>query len=733
MKNFTNLLLILLIALATPSFLFAQETTLNSIGAGSKRMLNYNIRTNTNSVEINSPSEISNDSIWLHYDDMDNYDSWGFLISGEEYDVVAKWDPSNLTGYDGWEITKIKFIVVNVNPYLTIKVWEGPNTTEIYSQEVNSFNVSTWTEVELDTPVAIDITKELWVGYHVDMTHIELGGIVTATDDGPPEDEYGNLYRWNGTWYSDFNNHNLQVYLKANLNADFEADNTTVCMGSTVNFTNLSTAEDSYLWTFEGGTPATSTDENPSVVYSTPGEYDVTLEVSLGDQTNTEYKQDYIHVLDIPGQADAPDGESSVCTDHSYTYTTNEVQYAQDYEWELSPADAGTLSPDGASADLNVASDWTGDFTIRVRATNLCDNGAWSDYLEGTVYSSPEIFNLIGGGGYCLNGDGVDISLDNSQVDVDYELYLDGIATGNIVAGTGAEISFGLLTDEGYYSSIANNSNCDATMSNQVEVSILYTPLEPAQPTGPEVICEEETSDYESEGSDDADSYGWILSPDDAGTITSNGLTATVEWNAGFSGTAYISLYGINECGDGNPSTALEVSVGSPNPVIEGEEMVCDWSDEVYEVVNNEGSTYTWQVTGGSISEGQGTNLVTVSWEGVGSGTLMVSEETADGCAGDSEMFEVLKDDCTGMSDLYPEKFLAVSPNPVNHGVFKINTGTSSPVKIKIMSTRGIVVSEFQTNNKFSQVNCSDYPSGVYLLKATYENQKESVIKFLKY
>ena len=46
-----------------------------------------------------------------------------------------------------------------------------------------------------------------------------------------------------------------------------------------VNFNNATTGVvDSYLWTFEGGVPATSTDENPQVVYENPGIYDVKLE-----------------------------------------------------------------------------------------------------------------------------------------------------------------------------------------------------------------------------------------------------------------------------------------------------------------------------------------------------------------------------------------------------------------------------------------------------------------------
>lgn len=672
------------------------------------------------------------DSTWIHYDDMDNYDSWGFLISGEEYDVVAKWDPQDLTDYDGWEITKVKFIVVSDKPDLWVKVWEGSDFTEIYSKPVVSYNVNTWTEITLDSAILFDATKELYVGYHVDMTQWELGGVVTATDDGPPVDEYGNLYRWNGAWYSDFNNHNLQVYIKANLNADFEADTTVICAGSTVNFTNLSNLAESYNWTFEGGTPSSSTDENPSVTYSSPGVYDVTLEVTGGGDTDTEYKQDYIHVLDIPGQADAPSGEDSICTGQSYVYTTNPVLYAQDYEWELNPPAAGTLTPDDTLVSLLVADDWTGVFTIRIRATNMCGDGIWSDDFAGTVFQSPTVFTLEGGGGYCLGGDGVEITLDGSETGVSYELYLDGNPTGNTVEGTGSEISFGFVTDEGYYIAVASNDICSFNMDDQVQVIILYPPLEPETPTGPDVICNETSSDYQSGGSEDADSYVWELSPQEAGTLSYDSLTATVEWNPDFNGLSYLSLYGVNDCGDGGPSNALEISVGSPSPQIEGEDLVCDWSEENYLVEDDSGSSYFWEVSGGSIYDGQGTSTVSIAWEGEGAGSLVVTQTTADSCVGTSEVFDVNIDNCTGIGQKNANHRLKVFPNPVAGDELTVLNSSGQPVIIKLFRLDGGMILEEKLGSEKAVIGLHRVPAGIYILTASFRDNTVEIKKVVR-
>lgn len=502
---------------------------------------------------------------------------------------------------------------------------------------------------------------------------------------------------------------------QAPLSADFYAESTTTCLGTALQFYDDSPGATTWMWTFEGGTPSTSTDQNPQVVYTTPGVFDVTLVASNANGSESKTKTDYITVIDTPAQADAPDGETNVCSDQFYTYSTEEVLYADSYEWELLPSSAGTLTPNLYTATLQTASDWTGDFTIKVRATNMCGDGDWSDNLESTLSQSPEEFTLEGGGSYCLGEDGAEITLNGSETGVEYELFLDGATTGIIIEGNGSPISFGLLMDEGYYEAVGTIADCSYTMQNQVEVSLNYPPLEPGTPVGPTTVCTELTSDYSSEGSEDADSYVWGISPEFAGIIDENGLEATVTWDSEFAGSALITIAGINDCGEGNPSEVLEVNVGAPNPQVMGESEVCDFSEEMYEVNNNEGSTYTWEVTGGTVADGQGTNMITVSWEGVGEGAVIVEEETADGCAGSSEMFDVMIDDCTAIGDIKLLNSIKVSPNPASTTLF-INAETViTSVNIYSLTGQLMLVNEDISSNQ--SVDVSNLGSGLFLIR----------------
>ena len=100
----------------------------------------------------------------------------------------------------------------------------------------------------------------------------------------------------------------VQSLMTGEPNANFFADNTTITIGSSVNFTDLSSdggnAITDWEWTFTGGTPASHTGENPpSITYDALGTYTVELTVTntnTGVDTDTETKIDFITVTEEP-------------------------------------------------------------------------------------------------------------------------------------------------------------------------------------------------------------------------------------------------------------------------------------------------------------------------------------------------------------------------------------------------------------------------------------------------
>jgi len=80
--------------------------------------------------------------------------------------------------------------------------------------------------------------------------------------------------------------------------ADFYASSHFVCQGGNITFKDVSWRADvdTRTWTFEGGTPATSTTETQSVTYDTPGYKKVTLSVENQYGVDELVEENYIYV-----------------------------------------------------------------------------------------------------------------------------------------------------------------------------------------------------------------------------------------------------------------------------------------------------------------------------------------------------------------------------------------------------------------------------------------------------
>jgi hypothetical protein len=134
---------------------------------------------------------------------------------------------------------------------------------------------------------------------------------------------------------------------------------------------------------------------------------------------------------------------------------------------------AGTGSP------LNFGSfTQNGDYTvIATNATTNCQSN-----MNGTVNkgggTEPTKFNVTGGGTFCTGGPGLPVGLGDTETGVNYQLYLDNVAVGSPIAGTGNAISFGNQTGSGTYTVIGtrtNGSGCAATMNGSVQISLDLT------------------------------------------------------------------------------------------------------------------------------------------------------------------------------------------------------------------------------------------------------------------
>lgn len=125
-------------------------------------------------------------------------------------------------------------------------------------------------------------------------------------------------------------------------------------------------------------------------------------------------------------------------------------------------------------------------------------------------------------------------------------------------------------------------------------------------------------------------SYYWSVT---GGQQVAGGNTSHIKIDWGEKGGGTVSVVQVTSqgcTGDTVKLTVLKDYVLYTSP-IRGDSMVCEYtSGKVYEVTYSNGSTYDWQIVGGTIISGNGSARIIVDWDKAGMGALTVKETAFD-------------------------------------------------------------------------------------------------------
>lgn len=108
------------------------------------------------------------EEFWLEYDNGVFMTDIG-LLSGVPIYWGNMFTPSQLADYDGYQLTKIK--IWDHTPYNGYLIIYQDNSTTgpldvVYTQQYTVEGTNDWTEIDLETPVALDVTKNLWITFN---------------------------------------------------------------------------------------------------------------------------------------------------------------------------------------------------------------------------------------------------------------------------------------------------------------------------------------------------------------------------------------------------------------------------------------------------------------------------------------------------------------------------------------------------------------------------------------
>lgn len=138
--------------------------------------------------------------------------------------------------------------------------------------------------------------------------------------------------------------------------AKFISNTRVICAGGSIDFSDVSYHNvTSRSWTFEGGSPATSALENPTITFNTPGTYNVGLTAFNGGDSEVVLEENYVIVLPEIGTS-IPYSEGfetlPALPDNNRIFVENP---AEDDTWELTTSAASSGSKSAYLGNFGVA------------------------------------------------------------------------------------------------------------------------------------------------------------------------------------------------------------------------------------------------------------------------------------------------------------------------------------------------------------------------------------------
>jgi len=496
--------------------------------------------------------------------------------------------------------------------------------------------------------------------------------------------------------------------------AAYTASSTFIAPGGTVNFTDQSTnSPTSWLWSFPGGTPSSSTEKDPSVTYSSEGIYDVTLSATGYSGTLQLKKSGFIKVSNQIVSASLKVMQFNIWQEG--TSVTNGLTYIRDI--------INSVNPDLVcfSEVKNYSGDWTTKIVNELAAlgaTYYRGYVAGSDVSLISKYPITSSGPVIGGATvpYVVNINGASLVVCPSHLD--YTYYATYLPRGYACGGSGKYAGWNALspflpeTDV----SVISAQNLASNRDEQIEAFIDYMQNE----TRPVLLI----GDF-----NEPSCLDWTAGQ--ANLYDHNGVV--YEWpttlslkNNGFV-DAYRQVYPDEVLNPGITWPAVATGVGSTSWA-----PLCDERDRI-DYIFYKGTGV--RATAASIVGPKGCYVKnTVTTDGNGDDLFEASTMPwpSDHKAVTATInFSFVPSAISSINNSYID--IRVFPNPTV-GQLTLISSERKKVEISISKISGGEVLNKELDllaNQSSLFNISEIPSGVYLLNIVSRNQSQ-VIKLIK-
>jgi len=260
----------------------------------------------------------------------------------------------------------------------------------------------------------------------------------------------------------------------------------------------------------------------------------------------------------------------TICSNNSITVNLSSSNPATTFSWTATgnyPGLSGYSNGSGNTISQILSNSGPADGTVKYK---IVPNGlgCTGDTVVSTVLIHPLPIPVISGLAIlCVGTSGVVYSTQPGMTNYQWTISVGG----TINSGQGSNsISVTWNTPDAQWVSVNyyDANGCTAAASIVYPVTVNPIPGMPGAIIGTAILCQGATGIVYSIGAvSNATSYTWTLVPAMAGSISGNTASITISWSTAFTGTASLTVKGVNNCGNGATSPAFSVLV-NPKPMV---------------------------------------------------------------------------------------------------------------------------------------------------------------------
>ncbi|HZK07698.1 MAG TPA: C25 family cysteine peptidase [Bacteroidales bacterium] len=333
---------------------------------------------------------------------------------------------------------------------------------------------------------------------------------------------------------------------------------------------------------------------------------EVTLTVTIFGNSQNMSDSMILGFIQTPGQCAMPEGETEFCQNSGATiYQTEEMSGVADYIWTLLPENAGTITNTGATATIDWDVAFNGAAQLMVIGTNACGTGTMSEPLNVMVQPLPAIGSQPTGETNLCQGNAPTSYTADAIADADAYLWQLIPGAAGTISGSAMEI---IITWNNNWKgeallAVKGVNECgEGEFSTPLTITLQATPEMAMKPNGETEFCQgTAASVYSTDEVAYADIYMWELTPAEAGSINGDQTEIQVNWNDSWAGEAMLTVKGMNDCGEGEASAPLAITV-KPLPGIpttpEGATNICQGTATTTYTSNGatDATEYLWEL-----------------------------------------------------------------------------------------------------------------------------------------